>query len=93
MENMETNDNITTEAIEEIAEAVPTGNSGLKTVAKAGVIGAVSIAAWELAVKPAYRWVKGKIAGKKAAKKSKKSQGNDGVPEEVDLDEIPEIDE
>lgn len=90
MENMETNDIITTEAIEEITEAVPTGNSGLKIVAKAGVIGAVSIATWELAVKPACRWVKGKIAGNKAAKKS---QGNDGVPEEVDLDEIPEIDE
>lgn len=93
MENMETNDIITTEAIEEITEAVPTGNSGLKTVAKAGAIGAVSIAAWEFAVKPAYRWVKGKIAGKKATKKLKKPQENEIDLEEMNLDEVPEIEE
>lgn len=95
MENMETNDIITTEAIEEITEAVPTGKSGLKTAAKVGVIGAVSIAAWEFAVKPLGRKVKGLIDKKKAAKKTKKAVK---VEEEIDLDdmdldEVPEIDE
>lgn len=92
MENIETNDIITTEAIEEITEAVPTGKSGLKTAAKVGVIGAVSIAAWEFAVKPLGRKVKGLINKKKTAKKPKKTE------EEIDLDdmdlyEVPEIDE
>ena len=92
MENIETNDIITTEAIEEITEAVPTGKSGLKTAAKVGVIGAASIAAWEFAVKPLGRKVKGLINKKKAAKKTKKTE------EEIDLDdmdlyEVPEIDE
>lgn len=92
MENIETNDIITTEAIEEITEAVPTGKSGLKTAAKVGVIGAASIAAWEFAVKPLGRKVKGLINKKKAAKKPKKTE------EEIDLDdmdlyEVPEIDE
>ncbi len=94
MENMETNDIITTEAIEEITEAVPTGNSGLKTVAKVGAIGAASIAAWEFAVKPVYRWVKGKIVKAwKASKKPKKSQEDEINLDEMDLDEVPEIDE
>lgn len=92
MENIETNDIITTEAIEEITEAVPTGKSGLKTAAKVGVIGAASIAAWEFAVKPLGRKIKGLINKKKAAKKPKKTE------EEIDLDdmdlyEVPEIDE
>ena len=92
MANIETNDIITTEAIEEITEAVPTGKSGLKTAAKVGVIGATSIAAWEFAVKPLGRKVKGLINKKKAAKKPKKTE------EEIDLDdmdlyEVPEIDE
>lgn len=92
MENMEVNDIITTEAIEEITEAVPTGNSGLKNVAKIGAIGAASIAAWELAVKPIGRKIKGLIIKKKAARKTKKAE------EEVDLDnleidEIPELEE
>lgn len=95
MENMETNDIITTEAIEEITEAVPTGKSGLKTAAKVGVIGAVSIAAWEFAVKPLGRKVKDLIDKKKATKKNKKTNK---VEEEIDLDdmdldEVPEIDE
>ena len=94
MENMETNDIITTEAIEEIAEAVPTGKSGLKTAAKVGVIGAASIAAWEFAVKPLGRKVKGLIDRKKAAKKPKKAVGDAEIDlDDMDLDEIPEIDE
>ena len=85
METIETNDIITTEAVEEIVDAVPTGKSGLKTAAKVGVIGAVSVAAWEFSVKPLGRKVKGLIAKKKA---------DDEVDlEEMDLDDIPEIDE
>lgn len=93
MENMETNDIITTEAIEEITEAVPTGKSGLKTAAKVGVIGAVSIAAWEFAVKPLGRKVKGLINKKKAAKKPKKTEEEEIDLDDMDLDEVPEIDE
>ena len=93
MENMETNDIITTEAIEEITEAVLTGKSGLKTAAKVGVIGAVSIAAWEFAVKPLGRKVKGLINKKKAAKKPKKTEEEEIDLDDMDLDEVPEIDE
>ena len=93
MENMETNDIITTEAIEEITEAVLTGKSGLKTAAKVGIIGAVSIAAWEFAVKPLGRKVKGLINKKKAAKKPKKTEEEEIDLDDMDLDEVPEIDE
>lgn len=93
MENIETNDIITTEAIEEITEAVPTGKSGLKTAAKVGVIGAVSIAAWEFAVKPLGRKVKGLINKKKAAKRPKKTEEEEIDLDDMDLDEVPEIDE
>lgn len=92
MENIETNDIITTEAIEEITEAVPTGKSGLKTAAKVGVIGAASIAAWEFAVKPLGRKVKGLINKKKAAKKPKKTEEEIDL-NDMDLYEVPEIDE
>lgn len=93
MENMETNDITTTEAIEETTEAVLTGKSGLKTAAKVGVIGAASIAAWEFAVKPLGRKVKGLINKRKAARKPKKADGDVIEVDDMDLDEIPEIDE
>ncbi len=89
---MENNDIITTEAIEEITEAVPTGNSNLKTAATVGVIGAASVAAWEFAVKPAYRWVKRKIHDRKVFRKAKMIQTaepdemKDSV-EEIEVDE------
>ena len=92
MENMETNDIITTEAIEEITEAVPTGKNGMKTVAKVGVIGAASVAAWEFAVKPLCRKIKTAIA-KKATKKAKKTEADDEDIENMEIDDIPEIDE
>lgn len=93
MENIENNDIITTEAIEEITEDVPTGKSGLKTAAKVGVIGAVSIAAWEFAVKPLGRKIKGLINKRKAAKKPKKTEEEEIDLDNMDLDEAPEIDE
>lgn len=93
MENIENNDIITTEAIEEITEDIPTGKSGLKTAAKVGVIGAVSIAAWEFAVKPLGRKIKGLINKRKAAKKPKKTEEEEIDLDNMDLDEVPEIDE
>lgn len=92
MENMETNDIITTEAIEEITEAVPASKNGLKTVAKVGVIGAASVAAWEFLVKPICRRVKTAVAGRKAARKAKKTEVEDDI-ENMEIDDIPEIDE
>lgn len=93
MENMETNDIITTEAIEEITEAVSTNKSSLKTVALAGVIGAVSITAWELAIKPLGRKVKGLIDKRKAARKPKKTDEDEIDLDDIDLGGIPNIDE
>lgn len=90
---MENNDIITTEAIEEITEAVPTGNSNLKTAATVGVIGAASVAAWEFAVKPAYRWVKRKIHDRKVFRKAKmvlqtaEPDEMTGSVEEIEVDE------
>lgn len=89
MENMETNDIITTE---EIMEAAPTGKSGLKTAAKLGVIGAISIAAWEFVMKPLVRKTKGLI-NKKTANKAKKTDEEEIDLDDMHLDEIPEIDE
>lgn len=93
MENMEVNDIITTEAIEEITEAVPTGNSGLKNVAKIGVIGAASIAAWELALKPLGRKVKGLIIKKKRSRKIEKIANGEVDLDDMVVDEIPELEE
>lgn len=92
MENMEVNDIITTEAIEEITEAVPTSNSGLKNVAKIGVIGAASIAVWELAVKPLGHKIKGLVTKKKTAGKITKTE-EELDPDDMEIDEIPEIEE
>lgn len=93
MENVETNDIITTEAIKEIVDAAPTDKSGLKTMAKVGVIGAVSIAAWEFVVKPLRRKVKDLMNKRKTTKKSKKTEEEEIDLNDMDLDEVPEIDE
>ena len=92
MENMETNDIITTEAIDEIKEAIPTDKNGLNTAAKVGFIGAASIAAWEFVMKPIGRKVKGAIAKRKAAKAAKNPEVEDVDLDNLDTD-IPEIDE
>ena len=96
MENMETNDIITTEAIEEITESNPTGKNCLKTAAEIGIIGAASIAVWEFGVKRIIRWGKRKIAAKKAASKNSKKPAEADDDKDIDnmtLDDIPEIDE
>lgn len=93
MENMEINEVITNDAIEEIVDAVPNGKSGLKTAAKVGVIGAVSIAAWEFAMKPLGRKIKSLIVKKATTKKPKKAESDEDELYDMDLDEIPEIEE
>lgn len=93
MENVENNDIITTEAIKEITDDVPTDKSGLKTAAKVGVIGAVSIAAWEFAVKPLVRKVKNLMNKRKTTKKPKKTEEEEIDLNDMELDEVPEIDE
>ena len=94
MENMETNDIITTEAIEEIADNVTNGQNCLKTAAEIGIIGAASIAVWEFGVKRIIRLVKGKIAEKKAASKDLKKPKSDDEVDDMNLDDdLPEIDE
>ena len=90
MENMEVNDMMVTEAVEDVAEAIPTGKSGLKTMAKAGFIMAASIAGWELMVKPLGHKLKGVWLKRKAAKKA---EADEMDVTEVDLDEIPEIED
>lgn len=92
MENMEVNDIITNEAIEEITEVVPTGNSGLKTVAKIGVIGATSIAIWELAMKLLRCKIKNRIIKKKTARKIEKAEEEVDL-DDMEIDEIPELEE
>lgn len=71
MENIEMKDLNTTEVVEDVAEAITTGGSGLKNVAKIGLIGAASIAVWELAVKPVSRKISSLITGRKVARMKK----------------------
>lgn len=89
MENIETKELIPTEAVEDVAEAMTTGGSGLMNVAKVGLIGAASIAVWELAVKPMSRRVSSLIAGRKVAR-MKKADAEENNEEDV---EVPSIDE
>ncbi len=93
MENIENNDIITTEAIKEITDDVPTDKSGLTTAVKVSVIGAVSIAAWEFAVRPLVCKVKNLMNKRKTTKKSKKTEEEEIDLNDMDLDEVPEIDE
>lgn len=91
-EIMEVNETITPEEVEEIMDALSTKTSRLKTVTKVGVIGAVSITAWEFAVKPLARKVKGLIEKKKAVKKSGKIDEEENDFYDENLSDVPEID-
>lgn len=83
MENMELNEVITTDAVEDIAETIPTGNSGLKSSAIIGLSMAAGAAIWELGIKPVGRKALGWLAARKAARKNKaKSETTDETPEE-----------
>ena len=92
MENMEAKDIITTEAVEELAEAIPAEKNGLKTAAKAGLIMVTSIVGWELAVKPLARKLKSVWEARKA-KKAEKTEADETDEADMDLDEIPEIED
>lgn len=89
---MENNDIITTEAIEEITEAIPTGNSNLKTMVEVGFIGTLGAVAWEFIVKPVCRWGKRKYQEKKALRKAKmlKEAEPDDMKDSVEELEIDE---
>ena len=93
MENMEKNEIITTEAIEDITEADSTNGNTLKTV---GIIG-IGLAGAALLTKfvllPLGRKAIGAIQRRKAAKKTKTTEQDEVDFEDMNLDEIPEIDE
>lgn len=93
MENMEKNEIITTEAIEDITEADSTNGNTLKTV---GIIG-IGLAGAALLTKfvllPLGRKAIGAIRKRKAAKKTKTTEQDEVDFEDMNLDEIPEIDE
>ena len=91
MENMEGKD-ITIDAIEEITEAVPNDKSGLKAIVKNGVFGVTCVLAWEFGMKPILRFVKGKIAKRKANKTSENRTTDDNDADDDDLS-IPGEDE
>ena len=93
MENIEKNEIITTEAIEDITEATSNEGSVLKTV---GIIG-VGLAGAALLTKyvllPLGRKAVGKLKQRKATKKAKSDDTVEVEFDDMDLDEIPEIDE
>ena len=90
MENM-TNEMVKVDAMEDIMEATTANSgSGLKTAAMVGGIGTLAILGWEFAVKPLSRKVGKTLKEKQVARKLKKAKPID--PDDVDLDDIPEID-
>lgn len=93
MENIEKNEIITTEAIEDMTEATSTNGSVLKTVGiiGAGLAGAALLTKFVLL--PLGRKAIGAIQKRKAAKNTKTHQEEETDLDDMDLDEIPEIDE
>lgn len=87
MENTELNDVVTTETVEEIAEALPTGNSGVKQTTIIGAAMVAGAALWELGVKPLGKKTITWIANKKAAKKAKTAADNSEETESEESDE------
>ncbi len=94
MENIEKNEIINTEAIEDLmTEATSNNGSAIKTVGiiGLGVIGATLLTKY--VVVPAVRKVKRAIQQKKATKKVNTADAEEIDLSDVELDEIPEIDE
>lgn len=81
MENMELNDVVTSEAVEEIAEVIPVGNSGMKQTTIVGAAMVAGAALWELGVKPMVRKTLAWIANKKAAQNTKADEAYTKDPE------------
>lgn len=94
MENIEKNEIINTEAIEDLTtEATSNNGSAIKTVGiiGLGVVGATLLTKY--VVVPAVRKVKRAIQQKKATKKVNTADEEEVDLSDVELDEIPEIDE
>lgn len=94
MENIEKNEIINTEAIEDLTtEATSNNGSAIKTVGiiGLGVIGATLLTKY--VVVPAVRKDKRAIQQKKATKKVNTADAEEIDLSDVELDEIPEIDE
>lgn len=94
MENIEKNEIINTEAIEDLTtEATSNNGSVIKTVGiiGLGVVGAALLTKYVMA--PVVRKVKRTIQQKKATKKANTAEAEEIDLSDVELDEIPEIDE
>lgn len=92
MENLE-NDIMTTEAVEAVTDSVSAdAKGGLSTAAVIGCIGALSIAGWELAIKPLARKAKTLIVKGKEKLTARKQKKEEDAGEKA-LENIPEIDE
>ena len=94
MENIEKNEIINTEAIEDLTtEATSSNGSMIKTVGiiGLGVVGAALLTKY--VVVPVVHKVKRTIQQKKATKKVNTAEEEEIDMSDVELDEIPEIDE
>lgn len=94
MENIEKNEIINTEAIEDLTtEATSSNGSVIKTVGiiGLGVVGAALLTKY--VVVPVVHKVKRMIQQKKATKKVNTAEAEEIDLSDVELDEIPEIDE
>lgn len=94
MENIEKNEIINTEAIEDLTtEATSNNGSVIKTVGiiGLGVVGAALLTKY--VVVPVARKVKHAIQQKKATKKANTAEAEEIDLSDVELDEIPEINE
>nr|DAY98431.1 MAG TPA: dihydrodipicolinate reductase [Caudoviricetes sp.] len=94
MENIEKNEIVNTETIEDLTtEATSTNGSVIKTVGiiGLGVVGAALLTKY--VVVPVVHKVKRTIQQKKATKKVNTAEAEEIDLSDVELDEIPEIDE
>lgn len=92
MENMETNDIITTEAIEEITEATTDNGTMLKTVGKIGVGLAAAALLTKFVLIPICRKINWhKIRSKKATKKDDAIEPDDIDLDNMEIDDIPDM--
>lgn len=96
MENIEKNEIITTEAMEELTNEATTNSGKIMTTLGyigIGVLGAMVL--YRYAVKPVARRVKKAIQEKKLAKRQNtKTEATDEIEmDDLNIDEIPEIDE
>lgn len=94
MENIEKNEIINTEAIEDLTtEATSSNGSVIKTVGIIGLGVAGAALLTKYVVVPVVHKVKRTIQQKKATKKVNTAEAEEIDLSDVELDEIPEIDE